>query len=222
MVAPEQNYWPGFVDALSNVVLTLIFVLVVFVMALLITSNKVEKRAMELVKSSQEQKVSKDPKIELQKALDKALAKIKELKEENQLAKQAKQDLLDQQKVLDKKFVSSKIGEQIKSNFIAIERRADKIILSYPLDIAALDTKALKEFDKVLNTVSDKLLNHKVMINSYLGNEAYTSARRLAYYRILNIRNRLISQKHSTNSSIESHIIEGKKQGGARVEIVFK
>ena len=26
----EQNFWPGFVDALSNLVLTLVFVMVIF------------------------------------------------------------------------------------------------------------------------------------------------------------------------------------------------
>ena len=36
----EQNFWPGFVDALSNVVLVMIFVVVVFVVTLFYYSQK--------------------------------------------------------------------------------------------------------------------------------------------------------------------------------------
>ena len=48
----EQNYWPGFVDALSNVVLTLVFVLVIFVFALAMASNKVEEKMQEATKAA--------------------------------------------------------------------------------------------------------------------------------------------------------------------------
>ena len=218
----EQNYWPGFVDALSNVVLTLIFVLVVFIIALLITSNKVEKRAMEMVHAAKEKQTTNKPTEELQKALDKALAKIEELKEAHELAKVAKQDIVDQQKAVEKRFVSSKIGEQLKSNFIAIERTSDRIVLYFPRDVAAFDADALEEFDEVLDSVKDMIKGNVVVINSYLGEEAYTSARRLAYYRILNVRNRLISQGLSTSKTIEAHIYEKSDKGGGYVEIVFR
>jgi hypothetical protein len=53
----EQNYWPGFVDALSNVVLTLVFVLVIFVFALVMASSKiadhVEKRVRSEIETSE-------------------------------------------------------------------------------------------------------------------------------------------------------------------------
>ena len=51
----EQNYWPGFVDALSNVVLTLVFVLVVFVFALVITSGKVKQKSAQMAEQKVEQ-----------------------------------------------------------------------------------------------------------------------------------------------------------------------
>ncbi|MBI3446689.1 MAG: hypothetical protein HY055_15345, partial [Magnetospirillum sp.] len=54
----EQNYWPGFVDALSNVVLTLVFVLVVFVFALVITSGKVKQKSAQMAEQKLEQENS--------------------------------------------------------------------------------------------------------------------------------------------------------------------
>jgi len=69
----EQNYWPGFVDALSNVVLTLVFVLVIFVFALAMASNKIEQK--------------------LQEVQPIALTKITELTQENADLKQQAADL---------------------------------------------------------------------------------------------------------------------------------
>ncbi len=43
----EQNFWPGFVDALSNLVLTLVFVMVIFVLALFYLSSKVSKSKLD-------------------------------------------------------------------------------------------------------------------------------------------------------------------------------
>ena len=62
----EQNYWPGFVDALSNVVLTLVFVLVVFVFALAMSSQQVEKQVANMKKASEEQKAQQ---LQLENAL---------------------------------------------------------------------------------------------------------------------------------------------------------
>ena len=73
----EQNYWPGFVDALSNVVLTLVFVLVIFVFALLIASNKVEKKMTEVVAAEKAQKES-------QAQLDQALAELQQIRGQDQ------------------------------------------------------------------------------------------------------------------------------------------
>jgi len=222
MTAQEQNYWPGFVDALSNVVLTLIFVLVVFVFALVIASNKVEKKAMEMVAVANEQNVGMNKVVALKEALNDARAKIKELKEENELAKKSKQDLIVQEKAIEKRFVSSKIGKQLKSNFIVLSKMKNKIVLTYPQDIAALDEKALKEFDDVLTSVKKITSINKVILKSFIGNENYSSARRLAYYRILNVRNKLISNNFVSNVNISSIIMKQRNKKDGRVEIIFK
>ena len=78
----EQNYWPGFVDALSNVVLTLVFVLVVFVFALVMASSKVSKKMQEVTQAEQAQK-------EGQAQLDHALAELEQLRTEEKSAAQS-------------------------------------------------------------------------------------------------------------------------------------
>jgi outer membrane murein-binding lipoprotein Lpp len=72
----EQNFWPGFVDALSNLVLTLVFVMVIFVLAMFYLSSKVSQSRMDALcpatKAELEQ-VKKDLQ-ETRKALNVALA----------------------------------------------------------------------------------------------------------------------------------------------------
>ncbi len=54
----EQNFWPGFVDALSNVVLVMIFVVVVFVVTLFYYSQKLaQMKVSKLITQSQAQVV---------------------------------------------------------------------------------------------------------------------------------------------------------------------
>lgn len=71
----EANYWPGFVDALSNVVLTLVFVLVIFVFALLLESNKVEKKMEEVQASEKATQAA-------QEQLNQALAEVEKMRQE--------------------------------------------------------------------------------------------------------------------------------------------
>ncbi|MBG7618660.1 OmpA family protein [Herbaspirillum sp. AP02] len=50
----EQNFWPGFVDALSNVVLVMIFVVVVFVVTLFYYSQKLaQTKVSQLISQTQ-------------------------------------------------------------------------------------------------------------------------------------------------------------------------
>ena len=50
----EQNFWPGFVDALSNVVLVMIFVVVVFVVTLFYYSQKLAAfRAVKFIEKKE-------------------------------------------------------------------------------------------------------------------------------------------------------------------------
>ncbi|WP_343652521.1 OmpA family protein [Herbaspirillum sp.] len=52
----EQNFWPGFVDALSNVVLVMIFVVVVFVVTLFYYSQKLaQTKVSKLISQTQSQ-----------------------------------------------------------------------------------------------------------------------------------------------------------------------
>ncbi|MEI7444417.1 MAG: hypothetical protein WCK28_05955 [Burkholderiales bacterium] len=54
----ETNYWPGFVDALANVVVTMVFVLVVFVIALLYFAQNKAKEVVAVAVAAAEAKAA--------------------------------------------------------------------------------------------------------------------------------------------------------------------
>jgi hypothetical protein len=180
--AREQNYWPGFVDALSNVVLTLVFVLVVFVFALVVTSNKLEKKAAEILHAQED---TKSPELK-------------------------------------SNLFSSDVSKQAVSDHVKIEMQHDKIVLTYPPFIADLGDKAMKEFDKQLEAIKAIMAYRTIEIRSSVGREPYSAAHRLAYYRALNVRNRLIRNKLGTGENISSHIVQSVIEEDGRAEIIFR
>ena len=178
----EQNYWPGFVDALSNVVLTLVFVLVVFVFALVIASNKVEKRAEEMIQAAHDR--------------------------------------------VAKGIVITEDQTQEKPNLVMygtvkITQETGKIVIVFPAGVSDLDEKSKGELDAALEKVKDSFGKKKVVIESYIGRESYSAARRLAYYRAIGLRNYILSKPDKKNVSFVSHISQPKETQNGRVEIIY-
>jgi hypothetical protein len=179
MEGKEQNYWPGFVDALSNVVLTLVFVLVVFVFALVISANKVEERATQIIQEA------------------------------------------CQSKATDKTTEDEKATQHIKG-LVKIVDKDSIITLNFPFSISDLDEKSLEDLDVVLNEYKTRFTNHRITLRSTTGKESYSAARRLAYYRVLNLRNHLINRKDCSPFSISNQIVESQEPTDGRVEIIIE
>jgi hypothetical protein len=215
--AKEQNYWPGFVDALSNVVLTLVFVLVVFVFALVIASNKVERKAAEMIQAAHEQVASKDADTivaELQAKLNAAQEKLKELE---------KKELTETSTVIEKTIdisVDDKTGLRAVGA-VTISRKGGKIVIKYPNAISDLDEPSLAVLDKMLEDMRGQIVGKKITIKSYIGLESYSAARRLAYYRILGLRNHLQTRDFLKGAETINQILRPKEEQNGHVEILF-
>ena len=222
----EQNYWPGFVDALSNVVLTLVFVIVIFVFALVMSADKVEKKMQQVVEAQEKMK-------EQSKILQETL----ELKKENELLKlQLKQDESALEKTHSTAAASSSSSAQTqevdinviktpdnaqKIKSIGIKISGNKIVITYPLAVADLDAKSLETLEKTLEDFKNRLGKRKITINSIVGEEPFSAAQRYAYYRAINLRNYIISKGVSDNTAISSFVAQPSSSGGDRVEIIF-
>lgn len=81
----EANYWPGFVDALSNVVVVMVFVLVVFTIALIhFSQNKAKEMVQAAVQESQSE-------AEKQGSTEAMLIAEKAMREKEQMAAKVEQ-----------------------------------------------------------------------------------------------------------------------------------
>lgn len=210
----EQNYWPGFVDALSNVVLTLVFVLVVFVFALVIASNKVERKASEMVQAAHEQIKNGDASAivaALKAELEKTKAENKELKDLQSSSAVEKTTNI----VLEEKSGLTVIGA------VTISRQQGKIVIDFPNAVSDLDAPSFDALGQALSEINVDIKTRKAKILSFIGSESYSAARRLAYYRILGLRNYLIDKQGMKGTSISTQIVQPKDQKNGRVEIIF-
>lgn len=234
----EQNYWPGFVDALSNVVLTLVFVLVIFVFALVMASNKVERKMQEVVQSQKAQKdemqelttlkqTTAKEAAELQQKLAEAMAEI------NRLRASAGSDKLETG-ALNKTAMAlsnadqhieivEKSETQTKQGVLDVRQRdKDKIVLGYPLSVTEMDEKSATELGHIVAAIVKSIGKHKIVLRSIVGKESFSAARRLAYYRAINTRNFLLTKSNENPNNITSMIIEPQQPEDGRVEIIFE
>lgn len=232
----EQNYWPGFVDALSNVVLTLIFVLVIFVFALVMASNKVEKKRQELVEAG---------KINSQTSPQASQQQIQVLQQQLAQAQKALSDMKAQQGTLnpteknesgasDQNAVTAankdaqiqiENKEQSKAQNqgpVDIRARKDQITLAFPLSVSDMDEKSSTELGHVLEAVVKPGQKKRIILKSIMGRESYSAAQRLAYYRALGVRNFLITKRSVDPALITSTIVKPDSAAEGRVEIVFE
>ncbi len=180
----EQNYWPGFVDVLSNVVLTLVFVLVVFVIALSLSANKVEKKLQEVIE--QKKKIEEQSKIPPSKS---AAAVMNENIEVDSAQ-------------------ASKFADELSRTEAAIVKTPGKLTIRYSSAGIDLDDASTKKLAQALEEVIKKSPNQKILINAYLGNEAYSVAQRLAYYRALYVRKFLMDKGVSSGDRIHGRILQ--------------
>lgn len=231
----ELNYWPGFVDALSNVVLTLVFVLVVFVFALVMASNKVGQKVLELAELAKEREaqrvVAEGEMLDLRKELRDALAALQDARNESERLKKQVEELKknhvpgsEELNALKEKVqirVDAKPTANDNKEDADVERGTGVIVIVFPRGIFELNDKAKAELVKALAGQKAQLAGMNAQVRSVMGAETYSEARRLAYYRGLTVRNALIDQGLGTGKSISVNIEQDNEVGDGRVEIRF-
>jgi septal ring factor EnvC (AmiA/AmiB activator) len=247
----EQNYWPGFVDALSNVVLTLVFVLVVFVFALVITSGKVKQKSAQMAEQRVEQEhMSRKRASELETEV-KTIASVRDkLAAELEAARQTRDRLQEEVKELEESnhklmAYKSAIEEREKGTTPSIiQRRVDlttnaqakknpgeaedadveggnAIVITYPRSVLTLNDVAKAELNKVLETYRGKLAGSKAVLDAYQGAETYSEGRRIAYYRAMELRNLLLDRKVVARDAITISVKPNKDAHDGRIELRF-
>jgi len=246
----EQNFWPGFVDALSNVVLVMIFVVVVFVVTLFYYSQKLTQfRAVKfLEQKEQPQEVmppSSPPKLvgkkeesskELSPVQDQAQAKeIADLKIQvaslkSQLAASnytlvgstRSDDAAPSKAIQVEKDKPTAVVDVLPG--ITLDGRADALTLLFDRDGVELGNDATRQLDANIKRWTDRIKSGqgKLVVTGVIGTVSYTEGRRRAYYRAMAVRNYLIDVGVSP-ASVVSRVVPGAEStnGDATVLIQY-
>ena len=186
----EQNFWPGFVDALSNLVLTLVFVMVIFVLALFYLSSKVSKTKMDALcpeTNAELSQVKKDLE-ETRKALQVALSQASQIKE--------RVDASDKKPPLPRKEKTSAEATNAGSS----------VIIRFPMGVVELDDNAKQVLDKAIAPLLASGKQIKTNLSAVPGPETYSEGKRLSFFRAVAIRNYLISKGVAKNN-IDSKVV---------------
>lgn len=211
----QQNYWPGFVDALSNLVLTLVFVMTIFILALFFISSKITQGKLEelcpetkaeLAKSNKNLEASRHELhaalAEVRLAQEQILALKKEL---SRISATPKPDSL-----LDRSVdISVKKGGASQKSKVTTETSGSgsAITILFPAGVVELDAGAKEILDKVLAPFLAEKQRIIISMNAIPGPETYSEGKRLSFFRVVAIRNYMIS-KGIPKTSIESMVAE--------------
>lgn len=232
----EMNYWPGFVDALSNVVLTMVFVVVIFTFALTYLASKVAvKQAEKICEASSREAAPETPTPDkVQASIDAAL--VAKLMRENE---QLKQRLAQQSSSLagspgqaDTSANRSRLDQRVEvkvqgdtkvknSGQVNVTRQGQMIVIGFPTGVVEINADTLKALDTALAPYAAELNTMRIELDSIMGSEIYSQAKRFAYFRAVGVRNYFV-EKGVAPQSITSKISESVNPGPDSGQVVIR
>ncbi|MDP1597150.1 MAG: hypothetical protein Q8S46_08430 [Methylotenera sp.] len=213
-MAVEENddgsdiFWPGYVDAVTNLVLNLLFMLTimivaVFMFALELSRHKDDKPVpiVEVPVEKTEPPISNEPKIEIVKAKDIEINAL--LKQVETLKKQivAQNDIRGAQKVVIAKTPIPKPEKALQKAAVS----SGGVIVNFLLDAVTLSAS---EADTVRATLGPIVASGAARIDVVVP-EGFSEAKRIGFYRAMAVRNQLIEMNLPADK-IEVSVREGK------------
>jgi outer membrane protein OmpA-like peptidoglycan-associated protein len=245
----EVNHWPGFVDALTTIIMVVTFLLIILGATVFILSKKiVEQVRSEQVVNAKKNGQSSDVK-HLTEQLDKARAEISALKRSvNPL--QSPQDAQDGLSIADtddflrqdervkgdaRLSIRTRATDNTKQMRVASEEapdaqtgsdvRAAELLLDIDFAPKALDytLEASAEIKSFLDARGPLLKSGKFEIWSFAPSTGSVSeAQRIAYYRALKMRNILIEKGVSASRITAQTRVDDQENRGHTIKVVLK
>ncbi len=190
------NYWPGFVDVLANVVLTMVFVVVVFTVALLdLSQSKVKavQVATGALSAQQAAVAAADPLQTKIAALEQQLAATQE---DNEALRRALQQRPPQTAGTvprtDIKISNAPKLAPLALASVSIRAQQSSLQVVFPAGTIELDSDSLKRLENAFAVFSADAKVKGIYLLGVPEEGPYSEGRRLAYYRNLALRNWLI------------------------------
>ena len=220
----EMNYWPGFVDALANVVVTMIFVIVVFTIALLYFSQNKVKEALAAAAQAKTEQAPAAPPPPSVAALEKRVAEL--AKENEQLRRQVQVQVQARPSPQagsvergEVKMAESAPVAGAAPASVRIRGTRSALEVVFPAGAIELDKASLGRLEASFAGFAERARAGGVELVGVAESGPYSEGRRLSYYRNLALRNWLI-EKGIPASQIRMRIADvdsGQPEGLVRL-----
>ncbi len=223
----EENYWPGFVDALSTIVmvvtlLMIILVIVIFSISQLITqsSEDSEKTGNPIAVSQQAQ-----PQPQNEQTIGTPETQKSDIVRQEEIVEAQNSLQIQSRKIIDEKTIivaSEEKTQEDKENQIKVES-AQQILTVHFMDTGVELSKEAKEEISQYLEENRKELEYKTLTawSFYDPNSiALSQAKRKAYFRLLAVRNILI-EKGFTGENLTVNVRPAKSESEIDRVLVF-
>jgi hypothetical protein len=229
-----ENYWPGYVDALTSMVQVLAFVMIMLAMAVFVISQSVSKHAVEAIAKAvnADAKPNADMKQLTQAIMDKvqqlqSAIPVSDTYKPSEPASEAKSnaptDIANDsrsEKIVDMRVSGARPHNDQAS--VQIPADAPRITIGYEAHSSKIEPERAQSLAKFIDVNKVVERTQTVIINAYAysGDGALSEARRLAYYRAMMARKQLVDQKVRADSIRINVSDTADKDRGSTVELI--
>ncbi|MFZ4759956.1 MAG: hypothetical protein ACOYLX_17460 [Burkholderiaceae bacterium] len=198
----EVNFWPGFVDALANVVVTMIFVVVVFTIALLYFAQNKVKEALSSGQKVEQVPPTTPPPVMPSATIAELQRRVTELQRENeQLRRQAQTPATSsappQAGSIPRAEIRVAETAQQPGRAPALTRiqgAESSLEIVFPAGAIEMDAPSIARLEAAFAAFADRARSDGVELVAIAEAGPYSEGRRLGYYRNLTLRNWLIER----------------------------
>jgi hypothetical protein len=221
-----ENYWPGYVDALTSMVQVLAFVMMMLALAVFVLSQSVSKKAVEAIAKAVNAEVK--PNSDLKQMTQAVMDQLQRMKPPDSRTEDTKPAAAPADAASD-----TRADKPAGMRFVGTRSRdgqgPDKAPSDAPRITVNFEDRGFKfapeNAQSLTKFVGDSKVaegSQTVIINaySYSGDGALSEARRLAYYRAMTTRKQLVDDKVRPDRIRINVNDTTDKDKGATVEII--
>lgn len=188
----EQNFWPGFVDALTNLVLVLVFVVVVFTFALFYFASQLAKQNISEVqahyeKAAFERMVSADE-LKAMREHRRSVTSREVTTSVGGGTPSSGASTLGQRQDIERDASQAQPVDQALP--VAVSGQGGAVVVAFAPGVADLSSKETTAIDAALGSLDP---TRRFELTAEPAEPSPSEGRRLAYYRIAAIRNHLVA-----------------------------
>ena len=227
-----DNYWPGYVDALTSMVQVLAFVMMMLALAVFSLSQSASKHAVEVIAKAVNADVK--PNDNIKQMTQAVMDRLRRLKSADSTTEASKPPEIsaEESKPADaandprsEKIVGMRFsGQRSRDNQTPVQTPADapRITVNFEdrsFRIAQERAQSMAKFVDE-NKVVERAQNVIINAYAYSGDGALSEARRLAYYRAMTARKLLVDEKVRPDRIRINVYDTADKDKGSTVEMI--